>query len=133
MCQPPYEDRLVNKGDVLFDLCGGEKSGLNSPGLGRSHSPAELLHPGLGACDLNTTTGGADTHFLVLILTVESQMSHFLVVINRKNEVGCVTCRPAGVGERALVDLNDVTPTHIGEMMDNGVSDDARSDDNDVG
>ena len=44
-----------------------------------------------------------------------------------------MTGRPAGVGERALVDLHDVAPAQLGQVPDHRVPDDPGPDHDDVG
>ena len=49
-------------------------------------------------------------------------------MIDRKDEVGGVAGGAAGIGEGALVDLDDVLPAELGQMPHYGVADDAGAD-----
>ena len=107
--------------------------GLDAPRLGAGHPAAQLLHPLLGAGDLEAAGLGEDAHLLVLAHGVERQVGDLAGVVHGEDEVGGVPGRPAGVGQRPLVDLHDVGPAELGEVVDQAVADDAGSDDDDVG
>src|SRR5699024_4394784 len=44
-----------------------------------------------------------------------------------------ISGRAAGIRQRALVDLDDVLPAELGEMVDEAVADDAGTDNDDAG
>jgi hypothetical protein len=54
------------------------------------------------------------------------------VVINGKQEIRSVSCGAARVGERALIDLEDIGPAHVGQLTDQAVADDAGANDYNV-
>jgi hypothetical protein len=53
-------------------------------------------------------------------------------VIDREDEVGGVAGRPTRVGQRAFVDLDDVTPTELGEMAHHRIAHDPGAEDDDA-
>ncbi len=122
------EDLLVDEGDQLLDLGRGHQMCLHVPVLRRAHPPAELFHPLLGAGHLDPAAGDVDPHLLVLTLAVEGEHRHLFVVIDGEDEVGGVARRPTWIGQRSLVDLDDVAPAELGEMAHHRVADDPRSD-----
>ncbi len=91
------------------------------------------MHALLGAGDLDAAADRVDPHLLVLALRVEGQVGHLLVVVDREDEVGGVTRGATGVGQRALVDLEDVPPSVVGEMFDHRVAYDPGADDDHIG
>ena len=64
---------------------------------------------------------------------VERQVGDLAGVVDREDEVRGVPGRAAGVGQRALVDLDDVGPAEPGQVVDEAVADDAGADDDDAG
>ena len=101
--------------------------------LRRRHPPAQLLHPLLGARDLEAAGLGEDAQLLVLPHGVERQVGDLAGVVDREDEVRRVAGGAAGVGQRALVDLHDVAPAEPGQVVDEAVADDAGADDDDPG
>ena len=61
------------------------------------------------------------------------QVGHLAGVVDREDEVRRVPGGAAGVGQRALVDLDDVAPAEPGEMVHEAVADDAGADHHDAG
>ena len=126
---PSTQDhRLVEEGHQFFRLVRAYQPTLDTPALGRSHASVEFVQPFLGAGHLQAARGDADFHLLVLMLAVEGEVGHLLVVVHRIDEVGGVPGGPAGVGERALVQLHDVPPAECGKMLDHRVTDDSGAD-----
>ena len=114
------------------------KSGLTRCGRtpharGGRHAPAELLHPLLGARDLVAPGLGEHAQFLVLAHRVQGQVGQLAGVVDGEDEVRRVPGGAAGVGQRALVDLDDVAPPEPGEMVHEAVADDAGADHDDAG
>ena len=124
---------LSRKGTFSCDELGGDHLGLDAPGLGRGHPAAQLLHPLLGARDLEAAALGEDAELLVLLDRVEREVGDLAGVVGQEDEVGGVTGRAARVGQRALVDLDDVGPAQLGQVVDQAVADDAGADDDDLG
>ena len=122
------DDLVVDERNHLLDLRGGEEPTVDAVRLGRGHAAVELLEPGLVACDLDATAFVVHPALDVLALTLECQQRHLLVVVGREDEVRGVTCRAAGVGQRALVEEDHVGPAQCGEMPHEAVSDDAGAD-----
>jgi hypothetical protein len=54
-------------------------------------------------------------------------------VVGQEDEVGRVAGRAPRVGQRPLVDLDDVGPAELGEVVDQAVADDAGADDDALG
>ena len=69
----------------------------------------------------------------VLVLALEREERHLLVVVGREDEVRGVAGGAAGVGQRALVDLHHVGPAEAAEVADQAVADDAGADDHALG
>ena len=123
------QDRLVDVGHELLDLGRShEPRRVDAPRLRRRHPAAELLHPLLGARDLDPAALGVDAHLDVLPLRLERELRHLLRVVDREDEVRGVAGRAAGVGQRALVDLDDVRPAEPGQVVGEAVADDAAAD-----
>ena len=116
------------KGTSSLISAGAHQLGLHVPVLRRAHAPPELFHSLLGAGYLDAAAGDVDPHLLVLALAVEGEHRHLFVVIDREDEVGGVAGRPAWIGQRSLVDLDDVAPSKLGEMANYRVADDAGAD-----
>ena len=110
-----------------------DQLGLDAPGLGAGHAPPQLLHPLLGAGHLEAAGLGEDAHLLVLAHRVQREVGDLAGVVDGKDEVRRVPGRAAGVGQRAHVELDDVGPAELGEVVDEAVADDAGSDDDDLG
>src|SRR6185295_7703764 len=68
--------------------------------------------------------------FLVLAYAVERQRGHLTRVVDREDEVRGVTGGPARIGQRALVELDDVGPALPGQVARERVTNDPRADDN---
>ena len=123
------QDRLVDVRHELLDLGRRhEPRRVDSPRLRRRHPTAELLHPLLGARDLDPAALGVDAHLDVLTLRLERQLRHLLRVVDGEDEVRGVAGRAAGVRQRPLVDLDDVGPAEPREVVDEAVADDAAAD-----
>ena len=123
------QDRLVDVGHELLDLRRRDEPGrVDAPRLRRRHPPSQLLHPLLGARDLDAAALGVDAHLDVLPLRLERELGHLLRVVDREDEVGRVPGRAAGVRQRAFVDLDDVGPAEPGEVVREAVADDAAAD-----
>ena len=87
----------------------GLTSSASMPQASRARHPAaQLLHPLLGAGDLEAAGLGEDAHLLVLPHRVERQVGDLAGVVDREDEVRRVAGRAARVGQRSLVDLDDV-------------------------
>ena len=84
------------------------------------------------AGDLDPAALGEDAHLLVLLDAVGGQRGHLARVVGQEDEVRGVAGRAARVGQRALLDLDDVAPAQPGEVVDEAVADDARADDDDA-
>ena len=63
---------------------------------------------------------------------VEGEVGDLSRVVDGEDEVRRVPGRAAGVGQGALVELDDVVPAELGEMVDQAVADDAGADDDDA-
>ncbi len=127
------EDRLVDERDKLLDLGGGHQAGVDAPVLGRVHLAAQLVQARLRARDLEAAAFRVDTPVLVLAGALERQLRHLLVVVDQVQEVRRVAGRAARVGQRSLVDEEDVLPPEVRKVVGNAVADDAGADDDDLG
>jgi hypothetical protein len=85
------------------------------------------------ACDLDAATRVVEAGVDVLVLAVDGEERHLLVVIRGEDEVRRVAGAATGVGQRALVDLHHVGPAEAAEVADEAVADDAGADDDDLG
>jgi hypothetical protein len=85
------------------------------------------------AGDLEAAGLREDTHLLVLLDRVEGEVGDLPGVVGQEDEVRRVPGRPAGVGQRALVDLDDVGPAEACQVVHEAVADDAGADDDDLG
>ena len=119
---------LSRNGRRATTWSGVTQLGLDAPGPRRRHPPAQLLHPLLGAGDLEAAGLGEHAQLLVLAHRVEGEVGQLAGVVDREDEVRRVTGGAAGIGQRALVDLDDVPPAEAGEVVDEAVADDARAD-----
>ena len=119
----------VEERHPLDDLLRRDQLGLDAPRPRRGHPAAQLLHPLLGARDLEAAGLGEDAHLLVLAHAVERQVGDLAGVVDGEDEVRRVAGGAAGVGQRALVDLDDVAPAEAGQVVDQAVADDAGADD----
>ena len=128
--EAPEEDRLVDERHELLDLGRGDEPGrLDAPSLRRCHPAAQLLHPLLGARDLDAAALGVDAHLVVLPRAFRGEVRHLLRVVDGEDEVRGVAGRAAGVRQRALVEQHDVCPPEPGEVVGDAVADDAAADD----
>jgi hypothetical protein len=124
------QDALVDERDELLDLgWADERHRLDAPRLRRRHAPAQLLHALLGARDLEPAALDEDVELLVLAHAVEGQRGHLAGVVDGIDEVRRVSGRPARVGQRALVDQDEIAPAEPREVVDEAVADDAGADD----
>ena len=124
---------FIDERHELFDLRRGQQFGLNAPRLRRRHPALELVHP-LGCAGHFDATGvNAAFDVAVLVGALHTEQCHLLVVIDREDEVRCMTSRTTGVRERALVDEHHVSPAKSGEMAHQAVADDSGANDDDLG
>ena len=65
----------------------------------------------------------------VLVGALLAEQRHLLVVVDREDEVRRVAGGAAGVGQRALVEQDQVGPAQAGQVADHAVADDAGADD----
>ena len=132
---PEGADELVglDEGDLLLHERRADQLGLDAPRPGARHAAAQLLHPLLGAGDLEAAGLGEDAHLLVLRDRVERDVGDLAGVVDGEDEVRRVTRGAARVGQRALVDLHHVLPPQSREVVHEAVADDAGSDHDDVG
>ncbi len=92
----------------------------------------ELLHALGRPRDLDAAALDEDAELLVLTHALERQQGHLLGVVDREDEVRCVAGRPAGVGQRALVDQRHVGLAEPAEVVGEAVADDPGADDDDA-
>jgi hypothetical protein len=123
------DDRRVEVGDQLLHPFGGEDLGRDAPGLGLGGAAAQLLHPLLGPGDLDAAGLGEHAQRLVLLARVPGELEHQPRVLDREDEVGRVPGRAARVGQRPLVQQDDVPPAEQRQVVDEAVADDARAND----
>ena len=123
----------VDERDPGHHLLGGEQLGLDPPGARRGHAPAQLLHALLGARDLDAAAGGVHAQRLVLALALQRQHGDLAAVIGGEDEVRGVAGGAARVGQRPLVDQDQVVPAQLREVGDQTVADDPGADDRDPG
>ena len=127
------EDLLVDERHHLLDLGRGDETGIDAPRLGRGHATLELLES-LGLTgDLDAAARVVQTVIDVLVLAVDREERHLLVVIGREDEVRGVAGGTTGVGQRSLVDHDHVGPAETAEVTGEAVADDAGTDDDDLG
>ena len=127
----PEEDLGIDEGHHLLDLGWGDQPGVDAPGLRRGHPSLELLHPLGSAGDLDPAARGVQPVLFILLLALDGEERHLLVVIGRENEVRRVTGGATGVGQGALVEQHDVGPAETAEVTDQAVADDPGTDDHD--
>ena len=127
------DDVFVDERHELLDLCGVEQVGLDAPRLGGGHPALEFVHALLGSGDLNATGIDREVHVAVLVGGLLTEQRHFLVVVDREDEVRRMAGRAARVGQRALVQQDEVGPAEAGQMAHQAVADDAGADDDDLG
>jgi hypothetical protein len=123
------DDARVEERDLLDDLLGGDQFGGDAPGLGAAHPAAQFLHALLGARDLVAAGLGEDAQLLVLAHGVQRDVGELARVVDREDEVARVARGATGVGQRALVELDDVGPAELGQVVGERVPDDAGADD----
>src|SRR5207248_847534 len=127
------QDRLVDERDELLDLRRRDETApLDAPRLGRGHPPPQLLQPLLGARDLDASAFVQRPGLAVLAHRLEGELRHLLRVVDREDEVRRMARRPAGVGEGALVHLDEVGPAELGEPAGQAVADDPAADHDDL-
>ena len=66
-------------------------------------------------------------------MTVGGEQAHLFVVVDGEDEVGGVPSGSARVGQRPLVDLNNVAPPQFGQMPNHRVAHDPGADHHNVG
>ena len=87
---------LVEERHQLLDLGRRhEPHALDAPRLRRGHPAAQLLHPLLGARDLDAAGLREDVQLLVLAHAVQRQRGHLARVVDREDEVRRVAGRAA--------------------------------------
>jgi hypothetical protein len=124
------EDRLVDVRHELLDTRRRhDLAVLDAPRLRRGHAALQLLHPLLGSRDLDAAALREHAPLLVLPYGLERELRHLLRVVDREDEVRRVAGRAARVGERALVEEDEVAPAEVREVIGEAVADDARADD----
>ena len=111
------DDRGVEIGHELCDALGAQHLTGNPPRLRGGHPSTQLLAARLGARNLNAAALDEDAELLVLRRRVGRELGHHLRVVDRKDEVGRVTRRAAGVGHRSLVDEDEITPTESRQVV----------------
>jgi len=126
------DDAFVDKGNPFFDFGGGEQLGRDAPRFGRGHAPGQFLQACFRTGDFDPTTFGEHAHLLVLRHAVKGQLRHLFGMINGKDEVGGMTGGSAGIGQRAFVDQNDVTPAQASQVVGHAVANNARADNHDI-
>ena len=127
------QDRLVDERHELLDLGRRDEAAvLDAPGLRRGHPPPQLLHPLLGARDLDAAALVQRSGLAVLAHRLERELRHLLRVVDREDEVGGVAGRAAGVRERPLVHLDEVGPAELREPAGQRVADDPSADHDDL-
>ena len=128
------DDGLVDEGDHLLDLIRREQAHvLDAPRLARGDAAGELLHALGRARDLDAAGLEERVELLVLREAVERELRHLLVVVDEEDEVGRVAGGAARIGQRALVDLDDVAPAQARQVVGHGVAHDAGADDDALG
>ena len=127
------DDVFVDERHELLDLCGVEQVGLDAPRRGGGHPTLEFVHALLGSGDLDATGIDREVHVAVLVGGLLTEQRHFLVVVDREDEVRRMAGRAARVGQRALVQQDEVGPAETGQMAHQAVADDAGADDDDLG
>jgi hypothetical protein len=127
------DDARVEEGHLLGDLLGRDELGGDAPGLGAAHPAAQFLHALLGARDLVAAGLGEDAQLLVLAHGVQRDVGELAGVVDREDEVARVARGATGVGQRALVELDDVGPAELGQVVGERVPDDAGADDDAAG
>ena len=123
------EDVFVDEGHHLFDLGRCDEASIDAPCLRRGHPALELLHALRFAGHLDTAAGVVHPVVDVLVLAVDREERHLLVVVGREDEVRRVAGGATGVGQRAFVDEHHVGPAESTQMADQAVADDAGTDD----
>ena len=123
------QDRLVDERDELLDLGRRDEAApLDAPRLGRGHPATQLLQALLGARDLDAAALVQRPGLAVLAHRLERELRHLLRVVDREDEVRGVAGRAAGVGERPLVELDEVGHAELREPAGQGVPDDPAAD-----
>jgi len=131
--EPGLDDVGVDVRDVFLDFFGGEQLGLLAPGLRRLHPAVEFRDALFGPGDLDTAAVGERVHFLVLLDAPAREVCHLPGVLDGHQEVRRVARRSTRVGERPLVQENDVLSSFPCEVIRQGVPDDSGSDDDRLG
>ena len=123
------DHRLVDERDKLLHFSRRQQRHRgDTPGFGRRHTPRKLLHPLLGARNLDPARLCKDAHLLVLADALERERGHFLGMVDRVDEVGGVPGRASGVRQRALVNQQYVRPPLLGQVVRDAVAHNAAAD-----
>ena len=127
------DDVFVDERHELFDLRGVKQVSLDAPRCGGGHPALEFVHALLGPGDLDAAGIDREVQVAVLVGGLLTEQRHFLVVVDREDEVRRMAGRAARVGQRALVQQDEVGPAEAGQMAHQAVADDAGADDDDLG
>ena len=106
---------------------------LDAPRRGGGHPALEFVHALLGPGDLDAAGIDREVQVAVLVGGLLTEQRHFLVVVDREDEVRRMAGRATRVGQRALVQQDEVGPAEAGQMAHQAVADDAGADDDDLG
>ena len=123
----------VHERRLRDDLDGREQLGLDAPGARGCHPPAQFLPARLGARHLDPAARGIDAERGILALALQGQHRDLAIVIGGKDEVRRVAGGSAGIGQRPLVDQQQVLPPELRQMLDQAIADDPGADHGDRG
>jgi hypothetical protein len=133
------EDAVAVDQRVLLDaLVGGQQPGLDAPGRDPAVA-APQFGQALGACrhfeaaDLEEAGLAVDVEGAELLDGVAGQFGHGLGGVGLEDQARCVRAGASRGGQRALVDHGHIGPAARGDLVREGRSHDARSDDHHSG
>jgi len=131
--EPREDQRGIEERHPVAHLVRADQLGPDAPGPRGRYPSGELLDPLGPARHLDAAAGGEGAELLVLAHRVRRQRGDLLGVVHREDEVGRVAGGAARVGQRPLVQQDEVPPAQLGEVVDDGVADDPGPDDDDLG
>ena len=130
--EPAQQLGIVDPRHQVPDLAWREHLDVDAVGVGRAEPAAELDHPGLRAGDLDPAAPREHAEVGELPDPVHAPLGHLPGVLHGEGEARGVAGGSAGIGQRALVDLDDVAPAQPGQVPHQCVAGDAGSDDDDA-
>ena len=131
--------RLVDQGEVLFDLAGRQQVRVESPGAGIAVLAVQVLPAGLGRRNLEAAGRPVDGRIAVLVHFQErldrplGQLRDGAGGVVLEDAARCMRGRATGAEHVAAIDHDDIGDAPLRQFVRGGDADDPGADDHDAG